>query len=1043
MRFQKHTFLALICIMLSFSLGRTTAFAGTGQERPPLNAELLRALQLVRAQQHLPPVILFGAPSAPAVGGRAAIQGGGAISGMLNGLLEDGPVRAVVVAWAATGSAGTAFTAFGKVDASGAYRFDGLPAGSYYISVQAEGYLPLYYDNARVLTDATPVAVADSSEITGIDFEMIPLASGTGRISGTVLDRGSTLPVGGAQIEVYLPANPFFSHSTVSRDDGTYVLDGLLAGEYLVRAQARGYLPQYYDKAAMPAHATPVAVPDSGEVAQIDFALDPGGTITGVVTRADGTPIPGALVQAATSVSDPGVSPIAGGRAAFGLGIADENGEYEITGLPTGDYFVNAQVWNAWSWEVQWYKEAETPQTATPVHVEQGQTTPDIDFKLHEPRAAGSIAGKVIDAGPDFSGLPDIVINVVPAATTTDPVGMPAPTPVPIRGFGFAITDANGDYVIDNLPAGSYYVVATAHLGWQVVMRWWPDATTRADAQPVAVPDSGEPVIADFVLPVTAATAQITGYVFGQDGTPLAGAFVDARPFSDSGRDKQVIWRDTWATATTDSSGFFVLAHLPAGQYRLHAQYWRDQVYGQQWFDHQEIFESAMPFALAAGDSAGGVRFDLALRQIYGNIAGTITDAETGASISRAYIEVRPLYFSLLAGAPFRATPYFAISDESGTFLLEGLPEGQYYVAAYTNGSFEYFENALVPEEAKIIHVVGGTTVQVDFAAEILQEGNGAIRGRVTSSAADVQPEIAVVIAKPAVTVLVWPYSERFYTAIADSDGSYELAGLPDGEYLVRSFAPGFIGEFYDDTYDPAQAAHLMVGGGNPLENIDFALNPALFFAVTDDPAQGASPGSAAVVHGTVTDSGGQPVPGAQVYLLNAANAAVAQITTGADGRYELQGIPPGVYRFAVYHADYAPGGAGDPDQGSAAAGVAVSPGETTVNFTLSPKTATGTDDGPVRVPVSLQLYGNYPNPFNPGTAILFSLPAPQYTEVKIYDLLGRKIAVLARRVLPQGLHRLQWDGRDSQGRLLPGGVYLYRIVSGAETRTGRMLFLK
>lgn len=91
--------------------------------------------------------------------------------------------------------------------------------------------------------------------------------------------------------------------------------------------------------------------------------------------------------------------------------------------------------------------------------------------------------------------------------------------------------------------------------------------------------------------------------------------------------------------------------------------------------------------------------------------------------------------------------------------------------------------------------------------------------------------------------------------------------------------------------------------------------------------------------------------------------------------------------------------------------------------------------------PVLLQ---NVPNPFNSTTRIRFLLPAgpdPGQLRVAVYDLLGRVVRVLKPAALPVGGGMATWDGRDSAGREVSSGVYIYRL-EGLGTATGRRMML-
>jgi photosystem II stability/assembly factor-like uncharacterized protein len=94
---------------------------------------------------------------------------------------------------------------------------------------------------------------------------------------------------------------------------------------------------------------------------------------------------------------------------------------------------------------------------------------------------------------------------------------------------------------------------------------------------------------------------------------------------------------------------------------------------------------------------------------------------------------------------------------------------------------------------------------------------------------------------------------------------------------------------------------------------------------------------------------------------------------------------------------------------------------------------------GPTDLPKSFTLGQNYPNPFNPSTSIPFSLTEGDEITIAVYDLLGRRVAVLQNGQMPAGTHSVAFDARH-----LASGVYLYRIVTTAgQSETRKMMLLK
>ncbi|HRK72931.1 MAG TPA: T9SS type A sorting domain-containing protein, partial [Rhodothermales bacterium] len=89
-------------------------------------------------------------------------------------------------------------------------------------------------------------------------------------------------------------------------------------------------------------------------------------------------------------------------------------------------------------------------------------------------------------------------------------------------------------------------------------------------------------------------------------------------------------------------------------------------------------------------------------------------------------------------------------------------------------------------------------------------------------------------------------------------------------------------------------------------------------------------------------------------------------------------------------------------------------------------------------LPENLVLEQNYPNPFNPSTNIRFSLPQPGKVTLAVYDVLGRRIAVLLNEVREVGNYEVRFDASN-----LPNGTYFYSVSAGGKTVTKKMILLK
>jgi len=212
-----------------------------------------------------------------------------------------------------------------------------------------------------------------------------------GRISCQVADADEN-PIEDARCcQAYYPEQ-WFRSCCYTDSEGACSMGPLVPQSYVLRVEAEGYLTEYYDGAREYDDATPVDVEEAEEVA-VEFSLDLGGTISGVVTDDQGDPLEGAWVIASPTVAagavyavpiSPPPSPPGGGSAS-----TDADGKYTIRGLATGAYIVSA---GGDGYSTQYYDGVASEDDATPVGVTEGQDTSDIDFSLHL-RAPGDANG--------------------------------------------------------------------------------------------------------------------------------------------------------------------------------------------------------------------------------------------------------------------------------------------------------------------------------------------------------------------------------------------------------------------------------------------------------------------------------------------------------------------------------------------------------------------------------------------------------------------------------------------------------------------------
>ncbi|NOZ76054.1 MAG: T9SS type A sorting domain-containing protein [FCB group bacterium] len=94
-------------------------------------------------------------------------------------------------------------------------------------------------------------------------------------------------------------------------------------------------------------------------------------------------------------------------------------------------------------------------------------------------------------------------------------------------------------------------------------------------------------------------------------------------------------------------------------------------------------------------------------------------------------------------------------------------------------------------------------------------------------------------------------------------------------------------------------------------------------------------------------------------------------------------------------------------------------------------------------VPVQFALQPAYPNPFNPVTNIVYRVAREGRVNLRIYDLLGQEVTTLVNEVQSPNEYSVIWNGRDAMGRVVPNGLYLYRMEADGFTQMRKMMLLK
>ncbi|MCL1827631.1 MAG: T9SS type A sorting domain-containing protein, partial [Candidatus Cloacimonetes bacterium] len=96
-----------------------------------------------------------------------------------------------------------------------------------------------------------------------------------------------------------------------------------------------------------------------------------------------------------------------------------------------------------------------------------------------------------------------------------------------------------------------------------------------------------------------------------------------------------------------------------------------------------------------------------------------------------------------------------------------------------------------------------------------------------------------------------------------------------------------------------------------------------------------------------------------------------------------------------------------------------------------------------INLPKATALKGNFPNPFNPTTSIVFDLAKDGNVKIEIFNLKGQKVTTITDKNHKAGSYTVVWDGTDDYRSSVSSGVYFYRFTTDEMTVARKMILLK
>lgn len=553
------------------------------------------------------------------------------------------------------------------------------------------------------------------------------------------------------------------------------------------------------------------------------------------------------------------------------------------------------------------------------------------------------------------------------------------------------VTNPQGEYMINHVEPGTYKVAA---------YRPYPFEILGSSAEFTVTAESDDITGMNIIVNAPQVnTYTLSGTVRDINNVPLNHKFVEIIRIGGN-NNHPYMHRHTF----TNAEGQYTFPNLTAGSYKIMVRtgYFMPVFYpGTTNFDEAQVVEIV---------DQNLTDMDITIpNDMFVTLTGSVKDAVTTLPIANAIVSVD--LNSVIHGTlpDSVAIPGIsAFTNAEGLFSLE-VPFGRYRLVAYTpDGTYstQFYDHKALPFHANRIHAFQDID-SLDFDLNPVEVNPvNSISGTVTIEGQ--VPDMQVMV------VAVSSDEDWEEVVVTNQMGGYTIPIQNPGSYYVIAMAPMAPPTYYSNAFNWENAESVNVEGN--ISEINFDLTSSC----VDGPMN---------INGQVSKNDGQAAANVTIALRDMEGNLSAFTTTDDNGQYMINNIPSQEYEIIVTTVGV----------NTIQEMINVTE-DASYNYTLSTVTANGDQSTPALNSTKIR---NYPNPFNPETTISFTTVKDSKVSVDIYNSKGQKVRTIYSDRLAAGDHKMNWNGRDSNGQTVSSGLYFCRVKGEGFVSTGKMVLMK